>query len=102
MAQCSDCGCNLPNSQTLCKGCYDARYSRIGQPRKSKSFRERLTRQNVLGFLGLFVFGFLLFRVSGNTLVMGYRRHVMPTTTALLVSFVLASIAFYVESSRQR
>jgi hypothetical protein len=107
MSQCPDCGCDLPDSQTLCQACYDARYAAISQPRRSKSFRERLTRPNVLLFLGMFVVGLLEFRFDTRdyfpfTLFGSYRYHLMPTKTAALTAFVLASIAFYVESSRQR
>lgn len=62
MSRCPDCGCDLPNCQTLCQACYDARYSVIGQPKRSKSFRERLTRSNVLFFLGISALGLLEFR----------------------------------------
>jgi len=107
MSQCPDCGCSLPDSQTLCNGCYEARYAEVGRPRKSKSFRERLTRPNVLLFLGLLAFGFIEFRFNtGNyfpfNLFLQYRYHVMPTKTAALTAFVIASIAFYVESSRRK
>jgi len=74
----------------------------VGQPGKSKSFRERLTRRNALLFLVIFAYAFLIPQLNSRIAVFGYRYHVVPTKTALLVSFVLASIAFYVESSRQR
>ena len=107
MSRCPDCGCALPESQTLCNGCYDARYAEVGRPIRSKSFRERLTRPNLLLFLGTFTFGFLEFRFDTAdyfpfNLVLHYRYHLMPTKTAVLTAFVLASIAFYVESSRRR
>ncbi len=104
---CLDCGCDLPDSQTLCKGCYDATYAEVGRPTRSKSFRERLTWPNVLLFLGMFAVGFLEFRFDTRdyfpfNLFYSYRYHLMPTKTAVLTAFVLASIAFYVESSRRR
>jgi hypothetical protein len=107
MSRCPDCGCYLPDSQTLCKGCYDARYAEVDRPIRSKSFRERLTRSNVLLFPGTFTFGFLEFRFdtgdySPCNLFWSYRYHLMPTKTAALTAFVLSSIAFYVESSRRR
>ena len=79
----------------------------MGRPIRSKSFRERLTRPNLLLFLGTFTFGFLEFRFDTAdyfpfNLVLHYRYHLMPTKTAVLTAFVLASIAFYVESSRRR
>jgi hypothetical protein len=33
MSRCPDCGCVLPSFQTLCSGCYDARYAKIGRPK---------------------------------------------------------------------
>jgi hypothetical protein len=61
----------------------------------------------VLLFLGTFTFGFLEFRFDTSdyfpfNLFWRYRYHLMPTKTAALTAFVLASIAFYVESSRRR
>jgi hypothetical protein len=107
MSRCPDCGCYLPESETLCKACYDARYAEVGLPIRSKSFRERLTRFNVLLFLGTFAFGFLDFRFNTYDYFpfnrfLRYRYHLMPTNTAVLTAFVFASIAFYVESSRRR
>jgi len=107
MSRCPDCGCDLPDSQTLCKGCYDARYAEAGLPIGSKSFRGILTRFNVLLFLGTFALGFFEFRFNTYdycpfNLFLRYRYHLMPTKTAALTAFVLASIAFYVESSRRR
>lgn len=107
MSRCPDCECDLPNSQTLCKGCYDARYSEIGRPTKSKSFRERLTPPNVLLFLCMFGVGFLEFRFDTRdyfpfTLFGSYRYHLMATKNAVLTALVLASIIFYVESSRRK
>ena len=107
MSRCPDCRCALPDSQSLCKGCYEARYAEVGRPIRSKSFRERLKRPNVLLFLGTFTFGFLEFRFDTRdyfpfNLFWRYRYHLMPTKTAALTAFVLASIAFYVESSRRR
>ena len=94
MSLCPDCGCDLPDSQTLCTGCYDARYAEVGLPIRSKSFRESLTRLNVLLVLGTFAFGFLEFRFNTYdyfpfNLLLGYRYHLMPTKTA---DFVRARI----------
>jgi hypothetical protein len=107
MSRCPACGCALPDSHTLCTGCYDARYAEVGRPTRSKSLRERLTRPNVLLFLGTFTFGFLEFRFNTYdyfpfNLFLRYRYHLMPTKTAALTAFVFASIAFYVESSKRR
>jgi hypothetical protein len=54
--------------------------------------------------LGLFAFGFVEFRFDDGHLrtFTTYRYHLMPTKTALLVSFVFASIAFYVESGKRK
>jgi hypothetical protein len=71
----------------------------VGLPIRSKSFRERVTRFNVLLFLGAFAAGFLELRFD---LFYHYRYHLMPTKTAAVTAFVLASIAFYVESSRRK
>jgi hypothetical protein len=103
MSQCPDCGCDLPDSQTLCKGCYEARYTLVGKPKRSKSFRERLTRRNVLFFLGMFAGGFLEFRFDTRSWVLptGDPYHTMPTKTAVLTAFALASLVFYVESGRR-
>ena len=107
MSRCLDCGCELPDSQTLCTACYDARYALVGQPKRTKSFRERLTGRNVLLFLGMFGFGFFEFRFDTCdyfpfNLFLNYRYHLMPTKTAVLTAFVFASIAFYVESGREK
>ena len=105
MSRCPDCGCALPDSQTLRSGCYDARYAKVGRPTRSKSFRERLTHPNVLLFLGTFALGFLELRFDASyfpfNLFSRYRYHLMPTNTAALTAFVLASCFFYVESSRR-
>jgi hypothetical protein len=58
-------------------------------------------------FLGTFTFGFLEFRFNTYdyfpfNLFLRYRYHLTPTNTAALTAFVVASIAFYVESSRRR
>jgi hypothetical protein len=55
----------------------------------------------------MFTVGFLEFRFDTRdyfpfNLFGSYRYHLMPTKTAALTAFVLASIAFYVESSRRR
>jgi hypothetical protein len=55
----------------------------------------------------MFAFGFLEFRFDTGdyfpvNLFLRYRYHLMPTKTAALTAFVLASIAFYMESSRRR
>jgi len=55
----------------------------------------------------MFAVGFLEFRFDTRdyfpfNLFYSYRYHLMPTKTAVLTAFVLASIAFYVESSRRR
>jgi len=107
MSRCPDCGCYLPDSQTLCKGCYDATYAELDRSTRWKSFQERLTRTNVLLFLGTFTLGFLEFRFDTRdyfpfNLFGSYRYHLMPTKTAALAAFVLASISFYVESGRRR
>jgi len=103
MSQCPDCGCDLPGFQTLCEKCYEARYTVMGQPRRSKSFRERLTRDNVIFFLVTFVFVFLEFRFDTRRWVPPFTGtyHTMPTKTAALTASVLASLAFYVESGRR-
>ena len=102
MCQCPDCGCNLPDFQALCKGCYEARYTLIGQPPRAKSFRERLTRSNVLFFLGIFALGFLEFRFNTSSwFLRSGDRFLMTTETAALTAVVLASLAFWVESGRR-
>jgi hypothetical protein len=104
MSQCPDCGCDLPDSQALCKGCYEARYTLVGQPQRSKSFCERLTRSNILSFLGIFALGFLEFRFDTRSWFLppgdSYRYHTMTTETAALTAVALASLAFWVESGR--
>ena len=103
MSRCLDCGCDLPDSQALCKGCYEARYTFVGKPQRSKSFRERLTRRNVLFFLGIFALSFLEFRFDTRSWVLptGDRYHTMPTETAALTAVALASLTFWVESGRR-
>jgi len=103
MAECPDCGCDLPDFQTLCKECYEARYTVLGQLRRSKSFRERLTRDNVIFFLATFAFAFLEFRFDTRSWLPPFTGtyHTMPTKTAVLTASVLASLAFYVESGRR-
>jgi hypothetical protein len=101
MSRCPDCGCDLPDSQALCKGCYEARYTLVGQPKRPKSFRERLTRSNVLFFLGIFALGFLVFRFDAWFLPRANRYHTMTTETAALTAVALASLAFWVESGRR-
>jgi hypothetical protein len=98
MSRCSNCGCDLSNLQTLCQECYDERYSRIGQSQKSISFRRRLTGRNVLIFLFVFAYGFLLFRTRRFHL----DPYAMTTKASALIAFACASIAFYVESSRRK
>ena len=61
----------------------------------------------MLLFLGLFAFGFLEFRFDTRdyfpfNILGSYRYHLVPTKTALLVSFVFASIACYVESGMRK
>lgn len=107
MSRCPDCRRGLPDLQTLCKKCYEARYAEVGQPTRSKSFREKLTRPNVLFFLGVFAFGFLEFRFDTRdyfpfNIFGSYRYHLMPTKTAALTAFVFASFAVWVESGRRR
>ena len=98
MSRCRDCGCYLPDSQAHCKGCHDTRYAEGGHPIRAKSFGERLTRPNVLLFLGTFTFGFLEFRFDTSdyfpfNVFLRYRYHLMPTKTAALTALVLGSIA---------
>jgi hypothetical protein len=52
--------------------------------------------------LGFFEFRFNTYDYCPFNLFLRYRYHLMPTKTAALTAFVLASIAFYVESSRRR
>ena len=33
MSQCSVCLCDLPDSETLCSECYEARYAELGRPK---------------------------------------------------------------------
>jgi len=105
MSRCPECGDDVPDSQTLCQECWDARYAHGGEPKRSKSFREKLTGRNILLFLGVFGYGFIEFRFNYyfpfNPFGI-YRHYVMPTETAVLTALVLASFAFYVESGRRR
>lgn len=103
MSRCPECGCALPGTETLCRECYSVSYALVGQPKRSKSFRERLTRRNVLFFLGIFAYGFLVCRFQiSRFFFVGHYYAPMPTKLAILTAFVLSSFAFYVESSRQK
>jgi|ERR1700733_8143923 len=107
MSRCPDCGCGLPDSQTLCSRCYNARYAELGRATESKPFLQRLTRRNVLLFFGIFAVGFLEFRFDTRdffpfNVFYTYRYHLMPTRAAAITAIMFALIAFYMESSRRR
>jgi hypothetical protein len=97
MSRCSNCECDLPDLQSICKKCYDEAYAEIGQPKRPKSFRESLTRHNLLVFLGVFIFGFLYSRMRQYLSL-----YKMSTEASVLAALVIASIAFYVESRKSR
>ena len=102
MPRCSDCHRDLPPGfQTLCQECYDAKYAQIGRPKRPKSFRERLTRRNVLLFLGTYA-GVYLYLALRKTLDMNvfHLADPMPIKLMAMVALVMASIAFWVESGR--
>jgi hypothetical protein len=103
MPECPDCGRGIPDLQTRCKECYAARYTVPEKPGRSKSFRERLTRDNVIFFLAAFAFAFLEFRFDTRRWIPPFTGayHTMPTKTAVLTACVFALLAFYWESGRR-
>ena len=68
------------------------------QPKRPKSFRDRLTTHNLLVFLGVFIFGFLYLH-TGKFYLTSYK---MSAKASAVGAFVIASIAFYVESRKIR
>lgn len=102
MSRCADCGVDLADSKTLCEKCFDASYAKLGHSIAQKSFRERLTWQNVLLFLGLFCYGFVRMRFPGEYLLSTCRYYSISTKTSLVLAFFGASFAFFIASSRRR
>jgi len=100
MAVCSNCGCDLPGTERLCRVCYDYQYAQLKAPRRK--FWQRLGHS--LGDVQSFYLGILL---VGASLLLYWILTFTPVWfqrgTALLASVLLwADVVWRQVSDRPR
>ena len=96
MPKCSNCGCETTSFESLCQGCFDAKYARVSQRKKPKSFRERLSPRCALISIFVFAYAFVTFRTAEFHLY----SHPMTTHASALSALLFATIAFLWESGK--
>jgi hypothetical protein len=103
MPRCPYCRRDLPGLETTCQNCFQAGYDRLVHPqswwqRLGFHPRPRLARNNLFGFCFLLVFFFVRLRFDFPYL---HARHMKTTATSLVVSTLIACVAFFYEGKRE-
>src|SRR5580658_5347680 len=100
MSRCLNCRRALPDSQTLCRKCYEDRYAHLGESNawwKRLKKLPRLTRVNISGFLLWSVCAFIMWRFDFPYF---HPRHMLTTPTSAWLALLLATVAFLVQGER--
>ena len=95
MARCSNCRCDLPGLETLCRRCMDGEYERVGHAKRWwDRLRSRFARRNFIGFCIFFVFGFAVFRFDFPFFHRDYR---LTTERSAEIAALSACVAFFLD-----
>jgi hypothetical protein len=98
MSRCPYCRSQLPGLQTMCETCWEKNSANPASTRPwLPKGLPRLTRGNVLGFLFLFVIGFLTWRFDFPYL---HHRHFRTNEWSAFMALLLASVAVYMNGER--